>query len=197
MKIKIILAIVLLLIVGFIVIIICKQKKLKFVNTPAIIISIRKIAEFVTICFFEEKIMIKRKPKKIFDNKFGHFIGDKLHNDDGIVYDEVCLIAKGNVRAGYDLQEINPQDIQISNKILQIKLPSPKIIDVIINPKGWDFYVEDGDWSNTDIKEIQSTAKEIIKQDAIDLGILEKAEQGKEKLKVLLMSFGFNDVIFI
>jgi hypothetical protein len=109
----------------------------------------------------------------------------------------VCLIAKGNVRAGYDLQEINPQDIQISNKILQIKLPSPKIIDVIINPKGWDFYVEDGDWSNTDIKEIQSTAKEIIKQDAIDLGILEKAEQGKEKLKVLLMSFGFNDVIFI
>jgi hypothetical protein len=197
MKIKIILAIVLLLIVGFIVIIICKQKKLKIANTPAIIISIRKIAEFVTICFFEEKIMIKRKPKKIFDNKFGHFIGDKLHNDDGIVYDEVCLIAKGNVRAGYDLQEINPQDIQISNKILQIKLPSPKIIDVIINPKGWDFYVEDGDWSEEEIVKLKVKAKKEVEEDAITLGILKKAEQGKEKLKILLMSFGFKDVIFI
>ena len=113
------------------------------------------------------------------------------------MYDEVCLIAKGNVRAGYDLKEISSQDIQISNRVLQIKLPNPKIIDVIINPKGWDFYVEDGDWSEEEIVKLKEKAKKEVEEDAITLGILKKAEQGKEKLKILLMSFGFKDVIFI
>ena len=62
--------------------------------------------------------MIDRKPQKIVDHKLGRFLADKLHKENGIVYDEVCLIAKGNVRAGYDLKEISSQDIQISNRVL-------------------------------------------------------------------------------
>lgn len=197
MIIKISLAIVLLLIVGCFFFIIRTRKKYKIANTPAIVLSIKKIAEFVTVSFFEEKIMIDRKPQKIVDHKLGRFLADKLHKENGIVYDEVCLIAKGNVRAGYDLKEISSQDIQISNRVLQIKLPNPKIIDVIINPKGWDFYVEDGDWSEEEIVKLKEKAKKEVEEDAITLGILKKAEQGKEKLKILLMSFGFKDVIFI
>ena len=197
MIIKISLAIVLLLIVGCFFFIILTRKKYKIANTPAIVISIKKIAEFVTVSFFEEKIMIDRKPQKIVDHKLGRFLAGKLHKENGIVYDEVCLIAKGNVRAGYDLKEISSQDIQISNRVLQIKLPNPKIIDVIINPKGWDFYVEDGDWSEEEIVKLKEKAKKEVEEDAITLGILKKAEQGKEKLKILLMSFGFKDVIFI
>ena len=69
-------------------------------------------------------------------------------------------------------------------------------IKVSIN-KGWDFYVEDGDWSEEEIVKLKEKAKKEVEEDAITLGILKKAEQGKEKLKILLMSFGFKDVIFI
>ena len=44
---------------------------------------------------------------------------------------------------------------------------------------------------------LKEKAKKEVEEDAITLGILKKAEQGKEKLKILLMSFGFKDVIFI
>jgi branched-subunit amino acid permease len=84
MIIKISLAIVLLLIVGCFFFIIRTRKKYKIANTPAIVISIKKIAEFVTVSFFEEKIMIDRKPQKIVDHKLGRFLADKLHKENGL-----------------------------------------------------------------------------------------------------------------
>ena len=189
--------IVLVLICVVTVIVKIRKKKRSIANTPAVVVSIRKIAEFVTLCFYEDKIMIERKPKKIVDNKLGNYIADKLDKDDGLIYDEICLIANGQVRAGYDLNKITSHDIRIIDNVLEIKLPAPQIIDIIINPKGWDFYVEDGDWTEEEIKQIKSKAKSLVEQDAISYGVLQKTEQGKERLKVLLMSFGFKEVIFI
>lgn len=189
--------VVLMLICAVIIIVKMRKKKRSIADTPAVVVSIRKIAEFVTLCFYEDKIMIERKPKKIVDNKLGNYIADKLDKDDGLIYDEICLIANGQVRAGYDLNKITSHDIRIIDNVLEIKLPAPQIIDIIINPKGWDFYVEDGDWTEEEIKQIKSKAKSLVEQDAISYGVLQKTEQGKERLKVLLMSFGFKEVIFI
>ena len=67
----------------------------------------------------------------------------------------------------------------------------------IFNPKGWDFYVEDGTWSDEEVSAIKKKAKDAIEQDALQYGILQKASQsGEKKLRALLMSLGFNDVIF-
>ena len=187
---------VLIVILLFIFIIIKrKNKKYKIANTDAVIVSIKKISEFVTICFFEEKIIIERKPKKYINNKLGDYITKNIQKENDFIYDEVCLIAKGEVRAGYNLKNI--KNIRLDNNILELELPKPEIFDVIINPKGWDFYVEEGNWSEEEINEIKSKVKEEIKQDAINIKILEQAEQGKEKLKILLMSFGFKHVNFI
>lgn len=158
--------IVLVLICVVTVIVKIRKKKRSIANTPAVVVSIRKIAEFVTLCFYEDKIMIERKPKKIVDNKLGNYIADKLDKDDGLIYDEICLIANGQVRAGYDLNKITAHDIRIVDNVLEIKLPNPQIIDIIINPKGWDFYVEDGDWTEDEIKQIKSKAKSLVEQDA-------------------------------
>ena len=79
---------------------------------------------------------------------------------------------------------------------MQIKLPQAEILDVIVNPKGYDFYVEDGDWNEEQVKEIKTQAKEQIKNDALKLGIIEKAtKNGEAKLKALFLSFGFKDVV--
>ena len=172
--------------------IIIKRKKLLIYNTPAVVVEIKKIAEFVTTCFFEEKIMIERKPK----HKLAGFILDKLDKDDGILFDELCLIAKGQVRIGYNLKNISEENIRVSNKILYITLPQVEILDVIINPKGWDFYVEDGEWTEQDVKDIKAKAKDEVIKDAIQFDVLQKAkESGEAKIRALLMSFGFKDVI--
>ena len=195
--IKLIFVVLVLIVILLFVFIIIKRKnkKYKIANTDAVIVSIKKIAEFVTICFFEEKIVIERKPKKYINNKLGDFIIENMQKENDFIYDEVCLIAKGQVRAGYNLKDV--KNIRLDNNILELELPKPEIFDIIINPKGWDFYVEEGNWSEEEINKIKSKVKEEIKQDAINIKILEQAEQGKEKLKILLMSFGFKNVNFI
>ena len=186
---SIVVAVICLLIVPTIII---KRKKLLIYNTPAVVVEIKKIAEFVTTCFFEEKIIIERKTK----HKLAGFILDKLDKDDGILFDELCLIAKGQVRIGYNLKNISEENIRVSNKILYITLPQVEILDVIINPKGWDFYVEDGEWTEQDVKDIKAKAKDEVIKDAIQFNVLQKAkESGEAKIRALLMNFGFKDVI--
>ena len=174
-----------------------RKSGLQIADTSAFVIAIRQIAELTTFCFFEEKIMVERKAKDIVDNKISNLIASKLHKQDGfLVSDEICIIAKGIVRAGYKLDKLTGKDIRIIDGVLQIKLPQAEILDVIVNPKGYDFYVEDGDWNEEQVKEIKTQAKEQIKNDALKLGIIEKAtKNGEAKLKALFLSFGFKDVV--
>ena len=174
-----------------------RKRGLTIADTPAVVVEIRKIAELVTSCFFEEKILVEKKANKLVDNAIGNFIASKAKMEAGLISDELCLIAKGQVRAGYDLKKICPEDMEVKEGVLFIKLPEVEILDVIVNPKGWDFYVEDGTWSDEEVSAIKKKAKDAIEQDALQYGILQKASQsGEKKLRALLMSLGFNDVIF-
>ena len=177
-----------------------KKKKggLKIADTPSVVVAIREIAQLVTASFFEEKAMVEKKTNDMVDNVVLNFIAAKAKKENGLVSDELCLIAKGQVKAGYDLKKIGESDIQVMGKTLQIHLPEAEILDVIINPKGWDFYVEDGTWSDEQIAAIKRKAKDAIYQDALDSKILEKATaSGEKKIRALMMSLGFNEVIIV
>lgn len=172
-----------------------RKRGWKIADTPAVVVSIKKIAELATACFFEEKILVEKKAKAVVDNKVGDFIAG-LAKKDALIEDELCLIAKGQVRAGYDLRDLSEGDVSFENNILTIKLPEVKILEVIINPKGWDFYVEEGLWSDEQIRNIKSKAKELVKTDALENGILEKAaKSGADKIKALMLSLGFKNVV--
>ena len=171
-----------------------RKRGWKITDTPAVVVAIKKIAELATACFFEEKILVEKKTKAIVDNKVGDFIAG-LAKKEALIEDELCLIAKGQVRAGYDLRELKEDDISFENNVLTIRLPEVKILEVIINPKGWDFYVEEGFWSDEQIRNIKSKAKELVKTDALENGILEKAaKNGADKIKALMLSLGFKNV---
>ena len=172
-----------------------RKRGLRIADTPAVVVSIKKIAELATACFFEEKILVEKKANAVVDNKIGELIAGVAKND-AIIEDELCLIAKGQVRAGYDLRELSENDLKYENNTLTIKLPEVKILEVIINPKGWDFYVEEGPWSDEQIRTIKSKAKELVKADALENGILEKAaKSGADKIKALMLSLGYKNII--
>lgn len=108
----------------------------------------------------------------------------------------IVFIVKTKVRAGFDLSKIKEGDLVVKGDTLSIRLPSPEIFDIIANPSDWEIYHRKGDWTDEEIRAIQSGAKEDIRQDAIDYGILEKAEKfGHESMTSLFKTFGFAEVV--
>ena len=174
------------------------KTSLKIEETPSTLVSVQKIAELVTACFYEEKVLVEKKTSRIADNKVMNYVAKVANKEPGLIADEICLIAKGQVRAGYNLSELKEEDLSAEASKITLRLPQAEILDVIINPTGWDFYVEEGDWSDEEIKSIQDKAKSAIRQDALDMGLIAKAEEsGKKKISALLASLGYKEVVLV
>lgn len=102
------------------------------------------------------------------------------------------------VRAGYDLSKIEEEDLMVSKDTLKLKLPPVEIFDIIANPSDWKLIHSEGDWEDAEIRAVQSKAKEAIREEAIAMGLLEKAKSvGSEEIVFLFKSFGFKEVILL
>ena len=151
-----------------------KEEDIVIDKTATVVDEIRKISEFTSACYYEEMVLGYRKKKK----------------------DEMVLIANGKVRAGFDLSSIKPNDVIINGDSLLIALEPAKIFDIIINPSGYDVFVEKGKWSHDQMTTIKDDARNKLAANANAYGILDKAtEYGREKLSAILKTFGYKEVI--
>ncbi len=151
-----------------------KEEDIVIDKTATVVDEIRKISEFTSACYYEEMVLGYRKKKK----------------------DEMVLIANGKVRAGFDLSSIEPDDVIINGDSLLIALEPAKIFDIIINPSGYDVFVEKGKWSHDQMTTIKDDARNKLAANANAYGILDKAtEFGTEKLSAILKTFGYKEVI--
>lgn len=143
-------------------------------KTATVVEEIRKISEFTSACYYEEMVLGYRKKKK----------------------DEMIIIANGKVRAGFDLSSIDSDDVIISGDSLFLSLEPAKIFDIIINPSGYDVFVEKGKWSHDQMTTIKDDARNKLAANANAYGILDKAtEFGTEKLSAVLKTFGYKEVV--
>ena len=134
-------------------------------NTANVISNIRKIGELTTGYYYEEMVLKDTKADT------ASILGMKIHDKD-----EIVLIAKGIVRAGFDLSKLSEEDISANADTLIISLPEAEIFDVILNP-------------------VKAAAKEKLKENAVNAGILSKArESAYDGIKSLFKSFGFREV---
>lgn len=157
-----------------------QEEELKIDKTPLVIEETKKISELTSAHFYEEVVVKKNRTDKgiIFDSK-----------------NELVVIAKGNVRAGFNLSKLTENDITIQNDTINVNLPAAEIFDVIVNPSDYEVFVSDGKWSHDETSKAVTEAQAKIKQDAIDNGILTTAStSGVNKLTELFKSFGFNVV---
>lgn len=175
-----------------------KDNELKIDKTENIIEEIKKISEFTTTCFYEELVLNEKKASKWVDNKAGSLLSKITGKEKSdIASDDIAIIAKGKVRAGFDLSNMSDSTLAFHGDTIVMTLPKAEIFDVIINPSGFEIYNEEGTWSHEQITEIENKAKDKLQQDAIESGILEKAEtSGKAKLSDLFKSFGYKVVKF-
>lgn len=159
-------------------------------KTANVVTEIKKISEITTACYYEEIILHEEKESDNIANSTMKLFGGK-----SISKDEIVIIAKGKVRAGFKLDKLSDDDIIANGDTLNVKLPKAEILDVLVNPSDFDIYVEDGTWDSQTVTKIKSKAADNIKNNALKSGVLEKAqESGVKKFVELFKSFGFTEV---
>lgn len=183
--------------------------KLTIDKTANVISEIKKISEFTTACFFEEESLEERKydykETPVYKkNETGNLLADFLgmsKTQEGIVRDsvlvrQIAFIVQGKVRAGFDLSKLSEESMHISGDTLSVKLPDVEIFDVIVNPSDISEFDRIGDWTEDEINAIIVRAKDVIEKDAVNSGLIKKAQSsGQDKFVSLFKTFGFNEVV--
>lgn len=166
--------------------------EVKIDDTENVIEEIRKISELTTVCYYKEVVI---KDKKTEPTMFNTFKRAMKFGTDSCSH-EVVLIARGKIRAGFNFDKITADDIKIESETLTINVPCAEILDVIVNPSDYEVYTEEGEWSHEEIVKVQEKTAERIRQDALNDGIIEKANRyGTDKLKSIFKPMGFKNVV--
>lgn len=169
-----------------------KDNELKIDKTANVVEEIKKIGEFTSACYYEELVVKQSKKSDFNESGLGKLA--KVITDEDMM-DEIVIIANGKVRAGFDLNKLKDGDINVKGDTLSLTLPETEIFDVIINPSGYEIYVEDGKWSHEEVTELVTNARKELEQNAIAYQLKKKAEEiGITKLKTLFGTFGFNTI---
>ena len=93
----------------------------------------------------------------------------------------LVLVAKGTVYAGINLECLDSSDVTIINyangdRHCTIILPPAEILDAIINPSGFEIFVDEGRFNYTDVQALKQDAVSHLRQRGIDAQITKRAE---------------------
>jgi hypothetical protein len=151
-------------------------------ETPVIIQQVKNIAQMFTQTFYDEYVYdtgLIRTPV-LKPNK------------------RLIFIAKGEVISGFDLSELSEKSIIRRDKSIVVKLPPARILDVVINPSGFETFIEVGEITFEESKKFHEDARRIFERNARDKGILKNsAEQGRQMLEKFFRLLGFETVDII
>ena len=152
-------------------------------QTTLTVEEIKKISELNTATYYEEMLLEKRDTTKGFLHKNKHLL---------------AVLVKGNLKVGFDLSQMSENDISIGeDKSVVITLPEAKVTDIITNPSDWTIVYGEKDkhFTDKDLNELVSQAKNDLVNNAKKDGIFEKAtEQGKKEMANLLKAMGYEKV---
>ena len=158
-------------------------------STPALLVQVQALSELVTIKYVIEKVEVFEQPS---ENMVGQMIGSQ---------NRVLLLAHGIVKAGIDLQNLRPEDLEIQGKQISIKLPAARITDAYLDDK--ETKVIDRTTGllappDRDIEQMtRRNALDGIRRAARSNGILSEADaRAKAQLASLFSLLGFEKVEF-
>ena len=147
---------------------------------PALLVKVQTLSQFVTVKYSLEKVVEYEDAKWYGDSR-------------------VLLVAHGVVKAGIDLSQLAPGDIQISGKKISLTLPRARITDTYLD----DHHTEILDHSTGAFRLFDKDLEQNARQRAVDElrlaasqnGILnDAAEKGRSQLTILLYQLGFTDI---
>lgn len=170
------------------------KQALTIQDTPVIITKIRSLGELTTACYYDEMVLSRTKQNAFSSTALGSLAREGLGKD---VDDHLVIIAKGTVRAGVDLMDMNEEDIRFVGDTAYIRLPAPQYLDVIVNPSGFEVFAESGKWSHEEVTGLQDTARQRLLMGADHYGLKSKAYAGAmDAVTELLAASGYTYIRF-
>ncbi len=147
---------------------------------PALLKEVQTLSQFVTVKYSLEKVVEYDDAKWYGDSR-------------------VLLVAHGVVKAGIDLGQLAPGDIQVSGKKICMTLPRARITDVYLDDRQTQIVDHTTGILRVFDKDLEQTARrqavEELRLAASQNGILkEAAEKGQTRLTILLYQLGFTNI---
>jgi hypothetical protein len=152
-----------------------------------VIYQVRSLARLETIQYSIEKVITAETGQGVFGALFG---------------DRLLFVAHGIVLAGVDLAKLGPQDMELRDGVLYVRLPEAEIfIATLDNQKSYVYDRDTGLLRRGDVN-LETAARQAaeleIRNAAIEDGILNQASQNAENFMYrLLRDLGYPDVIFL
>ncbi len=151
-----------------------------------VIQGVRSLARLETIQYSVEKVITAETNQ----GPFGFLFGDKL-----------ILVAHGIIIAGVDLEKLTPEDMQLRNGALYVRLPDSEIfLTTLDNDKSYVYNRDTGLLTHGNINlesDARRAAEDEIEKAALEDGILEQAQKNAENyLYRMLRDLGYPEVIF-
>ncbi|MBC8095758.1 MAG: DUF4230 domain-containing protein [Akkermansiaceae bacterium] len=158
-------------------------------NTPALLTQVKALSELVTIQYVIEKVEVLEIPS---ENLVGQFIGSQ---------NRMLLLAHGVVKAGINLEQLKPEDIQVQGKSISIKLPDARITDSYLDEKETKVIDRTTGLLAPPAKDLEQltrrNALDNIQRAARTSGILSEADaRAKAQLTAFFTQLGFESVEF-
>jgi hypothetical protein len=163
------------------------QGSLVHIDQPTVVRQIQQLQRLETVSFSMDKII-----------SGGH---DNPYLPKFLVSDRLLLVVHGNVIAGVDLSQLQPQDVSIQGKNISLRIPKSQILVTRLDNSKTRVYSRDtGIFSSPDPNlesEVRQEAESELQQAALQDNILKTAdENARATLSALLRSLGFTTVEF-
>ena len=167
---------------------IVESRGLQIDKTAAVVEQVRRIGELSSAGFYEELVLTDQDDTYL--GELRHVNGIRRIAGSG----DFVIICKGRVRAGFDLTKMKPSDFYVSGDTLRVTLPPVEVLDVIINPTDYEHF--SGHRTHEETVGIILQAKQRLRSDAVEAGVLDQAEaSGVNGLHRLFSSLGYREVI--
>ena len=110
--------------------------------------------------------------------------------------DELVIIYRVTVEAGFDLSRLREEDVtQYGDSAITLHLPDPEILSVRCNPSDKTVFHDNNAWSDAELKQLHRQATDRAERNALQEGLLRRAsENGRAYLTRLLSSCGYRHV---
>jgi len=153
-------------------------------NTSVVLRQVQTLSQLVTVKYVMEKVVVYEDVK--------WFPGGD---------NRVLMIAHGVVKAGVDLEKLKPEDVELTEAKVKIKLPAAQILDCYLDDKQTQVIERTTGLLRTFDKDLEQTARKIavddVRRGARAAGILKDAdERARAQIEKLFQQNG-REVEFI
>lgn len=156
--------------------------------TPGVVLAIRDLARLDATSFHIEKVVE---------------VSDAQSHLWGLVRakDTLLLVAVGDVVAGVDLAKLGDHDVTLdsASRVLHVRLPAAEVLSSTLDEQATHVYGRSTDVlavRNEHLEgEARAQAEEMMRKEAVDAGILERARASAEgTLRAILRPLGYSEV---